>query len=119
MRLLIDEMYPPAIAEQLRRRGHDVVAVTERPELRSLSDFEVFAAAQQEGRAVVTENVADFIPLANHADQRGDPHHGLVLVDPASYPRGSRGTIGRMVTELDRLLRGHPDDEPNSLRFWV
>lgn len=119
MRLLVDEMYPPAIAEQLRRRGHDVVAVAERVELRSLSDPAVIAAAQPERRAVVTENVADFVPLANVADERGEPHHGLVLVDPASYPRGHRRTIGRMVTELARLLNDHPSDVPKSLRLWV
>jgi predicted nuclease of predicted toxin-antitoxin system len=119
LRLLIDEMYPPAIAEQLRRRDHDAVAVTERPELRSLSDPAVFAAAQHEARAVVTENVADFIPLANAADQRGQPHHGLVLVDPMSYPRGARPTIGRMVTALDRLLDEHQGSEPTSLRLWL
>src|SRR6476646_9414191 len=59
LRLLLDEMYPASLAEQLRLRGHDVSAVTERPELRSLPDADVFAVAQQEGRAVMTENIAD------------------------------------------------------------
>jgi NADPH-dependent 2,4-dienoyl-CoA reductase/sulfur reductase-like enzyme len=40
-------MYPPVIAEQLRRRGHDVVAITEQPELRSAEDAAVFVIAQQ------------------------------------------------------------------------
>jgi hypothetical protein len=31
---------------------------------------------------VTTENVADFISLANQADQRGQPHCGLLLIDP-------------------------------------
>jgi predicted nuclease of predicted toxin-antitoxin system len=119
LRLLIDEMYPPAIAEQLRRRGHDVLAVTERPELRSATDGALFAIAQEEQRAVVTENVADFVPLADAADQRGAAHHGLVLVDPAKYPRGVRRTIGRMVSALNRLLREHPAIEPNGARYWL
>ena len=70
MRLLLDEMYPSALAEQLRNNGHDVSAITERPELRSLSDADVFATAQHERRAVVTENIADFVPLVEGADQR-------------------------------------------------
>lgn len=119
MRLLIDEMYPPAIAEQLRDRGHNVVAVTERAELRSFSDSALFALAQQEGRAVVTENIADFVPLADAADQRGQVHHGLVLVDPAKYPRGVSRTIGRLVRALDQMLGAHPAAQPTSARHWI
>jgi len=119
VKLLIDEMYPAVIAEQVRRRGHDATAVTERHELRALSDGAIFRLCQQERRAVVTENVADFIPLADDADQRGEPHHGLVLVDPAKYPRGNRRTIGRLVTALDGLLADRPGDQPRSGRDWL
>jgi hypothetical protein len=119
VRLLIDEMYPATIAAQLRRRGHDASAVTERPELRSLADAALFEIAQRERRAIVTENIADFIPQADDADQRSHPHHGLALVDPAKYPRGNRRTVGRLVTELSRLLDTRPDDEPRSARDWV
>jgi hypothetical protein len=52
LRLLVDEMHPPSIAEQLRDRGHDIVAVTERAEPRALPDDDVFATAQRERRAV-------------------------------------------------------------------
>ncbi len=119
MRLLLDEMYPAAIAEQLRARDHDVVAVTARPELRALPDEAVFATAQEEGRAVVTENIGDFSSIADAVDQRGRAHHGLILVDPAKYPRGNPRTIGRLVTELDGLLNDHPRGEPRSLRHWL
>ena len=112
-------MYPAVIAVQLRRRSHDAVAVTERKELRSLADAAIFAVAQQERRAVVTENVVDFVPLADNADQRGRVHHGLVLIDPAKFPRGQRRTIGRLVKELERLLASFPDDDAASLRHWL
>lgn len=119
MRLLLDEMYPPSIAEQLRLRGHDAVATAGRPELRALSDLELFAVAQQEQRATATENIADFVPIADVYDQRGQLHHGLVLVDPHKYPRGDQSTIGRMVIALDKLLRANPGDEPISLRHFL
>lgn len=119
LKLLIDEMYPPAIAEQLRDRTHDAEAVTERSELRALADADVFALAQQERRAVVTENIDDFSVIATGYDQRGKAHHGLVLVPPGSYPRGRAGTIGRMVTELDGLLAEHPGTTPTSMRHWL
>ena len=112
-------MYPAAIAEQLRARGHDAETVTACPELRALPDDALFATAQQERRAVVTENIGDFSAIAEASDQRGHPHYGLVLVDPAKYPRGNRRTIGRLVTQLDRLLNDHRRGEPTSLRHWV
>jgi predicted nuclease of predicted toxin-antitoxin system len=119
LRFLLDEMYPPAVAEALRVRGHDAVGVVERAELRSMSDSDVFATAQRERRAVVTENVPDFVPIANDHDARGASHYGLVLVHPGNYPRGNRRTIGAMVTALDALASRHPDDDPTGLREWL
>jgi hypothetical protein len=119
LKLLIDEMYPPAIAEQLRGRQHDVEAVTERRELRGLADADIFALAQPEQRAVVTENIANFSVIADGYDQRSQVHFGLVLVPPGSYPRGRSGTIGRMVAELDRLLGQYPATTPMSPRLWL
>lgn len=119
MRLLLDEMYPPAIAEQLRKGAHDVDAVTLRAELRALPDPELFATAQREMRALVTENIADFSDIADSYDRRSDAHYGLVLVDPGKYQRGHPRTVGRLVTGLDRLLRARPENEANSLRHWL
>lgn len=119
MKLLIDEMYSSAIAAQLRDRGHGAEAVTERAELRALPDADLFALAQQEQRALVTENIDDFSVIANGYDQRGIAHFGLVLVPRAGYPRGSDRTIGRMTAALDQLLGEHPEDTPTSLRQWL
>lgn len=57
MRFLIDEMFPPAVAELLRNRhGYDGVHVTE-VGLGATDDPDVAAAARQQDRALVTENV--------------------------------------------------------------
>ena len=112
-------MYPQSIAEQLRRRGHDAIAVTEHPELRALADEEIFAVAQEKHRAVMTENIADFVPLADRADLRSQPHHGLVLVDPAKYRRGSPRTTGRIVEALDALLVEYSSQDATSARHWL
>lgn len=119
MRLLLDEMYPQAIAEQLRHRGHDVVAVTARPELRGLDDHHLFAHAQRGFRTVVSENVPDFCRIADEHDRGGRAHHGLVLIDPARHPRGKSRTIGRMLTALDRLLAKRPGEAADSRRDWL
>ena len=52
--------------------------------------------------------LADLSVIGDDYDQRSQAHYGLVLADPSRYPRGSPGTIGRMVTALDRLLRSTP-----------
>jgi hypothetical protein len=57
---LVDEMFPPETAVLLRDTyGHDAVHVGE-VGLRAAEDAHVAALARAQGRAVVTENVADF-----------------------------------------------------------
>lgn len=119
MRLLLDEMFDHEIARQLRRRGHDAVAVTERGDLRSRPDAEVFATAQQEWRAVVTENVDDYFDLDALYRARGEEHHGLVLTTGRRFPRGHRD-IGPLVRALDELLSDPPAiTSLPSFRYWL
>jgi uncharacterized protein DUF5615 len=119
LKLLLDEMYPSSIASGLRARDHDAVAVVERPDLRTLADADLFAAAQSEQRTVVTENVRDFAPIANDFDARGTAHYGLVLVHPGAYPRGNPRVVGAMVTALDALARRYAGSDALSLREWL
>jgi predicted nuclease of predicted toxin-antitoxin system len=57
---LIDEMFPPAATELLRKNhGYGATHVNEAG-LGAVDDTQVAAAARAEGRPVVTENVADF-----------------------------------------------------------
>ena len=110
MRLLLDEHYSPKIAEQLRNRGHDVVSVKERDDLRGLGDIELWTRASAESRALVTENVADFAPLAREAAAAGDRHFGVVFTSPRSMPR-TLGAIGAYVERVDSFLRDRPADD--------
>lgn len=110
MRLLLDEHYSPAIARQLRERGHDVVAVTERPGLTGRSDRLHFASMAGERRAIVTEDVGDFRPLLLRALRAGEPTFGLVCVSPRRFPRSLAG-VGRLVAALDALLLACPRED--------
>ena len=107
MKLLLDEMYSPAVAAELRRRGHDVVSVhdAESSVGPGASDADVFAAARGEARALVTENVRDYRPLEAAAVADGLQHVGLVYTSDRSFPRGDPATLGRLVLALDALLR--------------
>ena len=110
MRLLLDEHYSPSIAEELRNRGHDVVSAQERDDLRGITDLELWNRAAAERRVVVTENVADFMPLVRGAAASGETVVGVVFTSGRSMPR-SQATIGAYVTALERLLRQHEADE--------
>lgn len=107
MRLLLDAHYSPAIAEQLRARGHDLVAAGERDDLRALPDDQLLAVATTEQRALVSNNIADFVPLIQRAAGTGNRHFGLVLTSDRTLPRSTRA-IGRHVRALQALLQGHP-----------
>jgi len=110
VRLLLDEMYPAVVAEQLRGRGHDVVSVHD-PDYRRLQgapDAEVFAAALTDDRALVTENVVDFRRLEAEALVGGEAHAALVFTSNRQFPRGEPGTTGRLVEALDARLTECP-----------
>lgn len=78
MRLLLDEMYPAALADTLGQAGIDAVTVAAL-RLSGAADPEIFAAAQAAGRVVLTENVADFTRLAAEQAMSGAHHSGLLI----------------------------------------
>lgn len=104
MKLLLDEMWAPAIAEALRDRGHAVVAVAERPDLRGLPDEAIYDVAQADGWVIVTENVVDYRPLAAAAVRAGRAYPPIIYTSNRAYPRANRRTAGRLVAALDDLL---------------
>jgi len=108
VKLLLDEQLSPSIARALRRRGHDVVAIKERPEWIQLSDDEVLALAIGERRAVVTNNLRDYRPRAAALVAAGSGHFGLIYV-PADYRRTRRDT-GRIVKALEKILAAEPGE---------
>lgn len=120
MKLLIDEMYSPEIAEQLRGLGHDTVSAQERPELRSASDPDIFRLMQLEQRVIVTNNHRDFAPLANAALQGGETFHGILFTADRSLPRNKQ-TIPTMVALLDDLLIRHrgTDTLPSGIEWLL
>ena len=119
MRVLLDEHFSPEIARQLRDRGHDAVAVREQSDIRGLSDRDVLALATAQRRAVVTENVADFIELHRAAIITHTSHFGLIFTSPRQFPR-TRRAIGRLVRALEAWLSVHPSsDDLRDQTWWL
>lgn len=119
MRLLLDEMYDRAIAEQLRARDHDVVAVTESYALRGLDDRALLEFAAGERRVLLTENASHLVPHVAAMLGDGTETFGLLVTSPASLPR-SKKTIGLFVRQLDEFLERHPrEDALRGLVAWL
>ena len=110
-RLLLDEMFPPAIAAELRELGHDVIAVADRPDLRAKPDEEIFAWASAERRWLLTENVKDFRPIMLRALQAGQPGCGLLFTSSRAFPR-SRKNPGPLTRALHGWLTAGPPAPP-------
>jgi hypothetical protein len=108
VRLLLDEMWTPTIALELRKRDLDVIAITEPAHAgryAGISDNEVFRRAQEDGRAVVTDNIADYEQARRDWESRGQTHHGLVYaLDPPFNRHRGEGAIGQMVNALGHFL---------------
>ena len=110
MRLLLDEMLSPAIARELRERGHDVLAVAGHPGWVAFSDPEVMALVRTESRAVVTNNLRDYQPLHADAITPGGPGHFGVIFMPSTYRR-TKDDTGRIIAALEAKLAEYPGDE--------
>ena len=109
LRLLLDEMLSPSIAEQLRDRGHEVEAV-KGSEHEQLSDPEVMDLARSEQRAVVTNNLVDFRPLHNEAITPGGAGHWGMVFMPGKYRR-TKADTGGIVEALEAKLAEFPKDD--------
>ena len=109
MRLLLDEQSSPVVADQLRARGHDVMAVVE-VGLAGLDDPRVLAWAVTDRRAVVTNNIKDFRPLHSTYLTMGTAHYGIVLVRTPKYSLRRDG-LGPVIAALHQLLARLPADD--------
>jgi hypothetical protein len=103
---LIDEMFPPAAAVLLRDKyGHDAVHVADLG-LGGADDAQVAAAARAAGRAIVTENVADFAAERDVV---------LVFVLKKNLPAGT-AQAAALAAALDPWAQEHP--EPYLGHHW-
>jgi hypothetical protein len=114
--LLLDEMFTDDISQQLRAQGHDVISVVADRALAGLPDDQILAYATAEGRALVTANIKDFVPLDTRYRAAGQSHAGLVLVPTKTFPQ-SRGYPSAVTAALEVLLSGPTKIQPRQVLF--
>jgi hypothetical protein len=117
IQLQLDEMFAPRIAEALRERKHNVIALVERPDMRAMPDEEVFAWAAVQRCWLLTENVKEFQPITLRALPANASTAGLLLTSSRTFPR-SRQHIGPLVDALDAWL-GQGPPEPPIIEDWL
>ena len=118
VRLLLDEMHTPAIADELNKAGFDVVAVAAEPSLRGRSDAELLDHATATGHALVTENIGDFSVLLTLQVGAREPRAGLIFTNPNRYNRASLAYPGNVIAALAAFLTGPPVDG-ESWVWWL
>ncbi|MBP7962103.1 MAG: DUF5615 family PIN-like protein [Caldilineaceae bacterium] len=106
IRLYLDENLSPRIADQLRRRGVDIVTVHDLG-MAGDSDEDHFEQAIRLGRVLVTSDT-DFLVLA----ASGKSHAGIV------FGVQERHRIGDWVSALDLLCAVYtPEDMANHVEY--
>lgn len=116
VKALLDEQLSGEIARLLCARGLDVHAVVERPDLARASDEQVMDGAAAEGRAVVTNNIKDFRPIAARRIADGRGHQGLILL-PARRSR-SQAATGVLADAIEAIMRSNPKGIADS-EHWI
>lgn len=116
MKALLDEQLSPQIAGLLREHGYDVVAAADRTDVVGCSDRMILEIASNELRAVVTNNIKDFRPLAAERLARGLAHGGLILL-PSSRAH-TRDAVAALTNAIESVLRDNPEGLSSSER-WI
>jgi predicted nuclease of predicted toxin-antitoxin system len=116
VRGLLDEQLSPRIAALLRQAGFEVEAVADRPDLVGRSDLFIFEVACSEDRAVITNNIKDFRPLAAQWLAQGRAHAGLILL-PSARTR-TRAAVTMLATCIATVLADNPDGLASGER-WI
>ena len=122
MRLLLDEMISATVAVELRTRGHDVLAVQD-PDLvhlRGVEDRRLLDWADEQRRAIVTDNVPDFLACHQRRLATGELHHGLILFTNDTFSRHRYDHfVGQLTTALEHELQDRPADDASAWIRWL
>lgn len=116
MRFLIDEMFGPAVAERLRRAGHDAQQVGD-VGLSGAEDASVLAWSAVQSRFVVTENAVDFVPLLDQRSAANEPLTPVVIALKRTLPKEAGVLAHRLSQRLCRWADEHP--EPYRHVHWL
>ncbi len=119
VKLLLDVHHSPTAADRLTAAGFDVIAAARELVLATLPDDEILAAATDDGRALVTENVKDFDRIVRAWAVAGRHHAGVIFTSPRRYHRGSRAYPDSLVAALTAVLSRQSFGDTPDFVHWL
>jgi predicted nuclease of predicted toxin-antitoxin system len=108
LKLLLDEMYSPVLADALLKAEIDAVTVNELG-MAGRSDLDVLTAAAAHGRAVLTENVADFARISAEQLSAGNRHPGILIALSSRFSRRPAG-VPALVEAIQAIAEQQLED---------
>jgi hypothetical protein len=108
LRLLLDEMYSAIHAEALQAVGIDTLSVIDAG-LAGRSDPDVLAAACEQQRVLLTENVGDFARISAEHVVDGHHHPGVLIALSARFSRRPAG-LGSLVAAISAVAQEPLED---------
>lgn len=115
MNFLLDEMYGERVAELLNDREHDALHVRSAG-LGGAPDADVLARAVGDGRVLITENAADFLPLLNGRQGAGVAMTSVLVALTAGRGVGGADHL-RLTDDIDAWAADNP--HPYAHAHWL
>ena len=113
VRLYTDEMIHPGLAAALRRVGYDAESCPEAGQSnKGIPDEEQLAYATQHGRAILTFNVDDFVPLDVKWKAAGRIHAGIILAVQIE-------DVGELLRRVRNHLDTYPPEVQHDTALWL
>jgi hypothetical protein len=113
IRLYTDEMIPPSLAVALQSRGYDVESCHDVGRAnRAIPDEEQLTYAAQHGRAILTFNMVDYLPLDRAWKMAGRQHAGIIVSPEIE-------DFGTLLRSVQRHLDTQSPDVQRNLVLWL
>jgi predicted nuclease of predicted toxin-antitoxin system len=110
LKLYLNENLSWRIAKALREYGYDVVS-SEEAAMNETDDATQLAFAVSEQRAIVTNNIRDFVELDEHYTTEHKPHYGILLTTKCSF--------ALLIKRLRNVLERIPAEEMMNQTWWL
>ena len=114
VRLFTDEHIFRHLAGALRSRGYDAESCQEAGRAsQRIPDHRQLAYARRSGRAILTENVGDFLRLDAEWKAAGRKHAGIILI------ARTVSDFGELLRRVERHLNTYPPEVQHDTVLWL
>lgn len=110
IRFYLDEDVRPLLADILQERGYDAISAVRLGRI-GIADEDHFIFAASQGRALLTFNIRDFIPIAKTWIRNEQAFAGLVVSEQMP--------LGELLRRTLRLLSQREEKDITNMIVWL